>query len=59
MEHMTFMQKETTEQVKMEIGPIQVRVAEAYHRDAGKGIARIDVDLMKRLGLENGDENRT
>jgi len=51
---MTFMQKETTEQVKMEIGPIQVRVAEAYHRDAGKGIARIDVDLMKRLGLENG-----
>jgi transitional endoplasmic reticulum ATPase len=52
MEHMTFAQKEMIE--RTEIGQIQVRVAEAYHRDAGKGIARIDVGLMKRLGLENG-----
>lgn len=53
MEHMTFAQKEMIERTE-EIGQIQVRVAEAYHRDAGKGIARIDVGLMKRLGLENG-----
>ncbi len=32
-----------------------LRVVEAYHRDAGKGIARIDPDAMKKLEIENGD----
>jgi len=30
-------------------------VAEAYHRDAGKSIARISLDIINRLGLKNGD----
>lgn len=33
---------------------LQLRVAEAYHKDAGKGIARIGVSAMTQLGLENG-----
>jgi len=33
---------------------IPLRVAEAYHRDAGKGVARINVGIMTGLGLENG-----
>ncbi|MCS3923131.1 CDC48 family AAA ATPase [Methanosalsum natronophilum] len=32
-----------------------VRVAEAYHRDVGRGIAKIDPELMQRLGLMSGD----
>ncbi|AEH60259.1 AAA family ATPase, CDC48 subfamily [Methanosalsum zhilinae DSM 4017] len=32
-----------------------VRVAEAYHRDVGRGIAKIDPDLMQRQGLVSGD----
>lgn len=32
---------------------VQLRVAEAYHRDAGKGVARINVGLMGQLGLES------
>lgn len=48
---MTFAQRE---QPEIEIRPIHIRVAEAYHRDAGKGIARIAVSLMKGLGLESG-----
>ncbi|HSD58945.1 MAG TPA: AAA family ATPase, partial [Methanotrichaceae archaeon] len=61
MEHMTSEQKEMADQVETadqvkaeETGPVQLRVAEAYHRDAGKGIARIDTELMKHLGLDNG-----
>ncbi|HOK58429.1 MAG TPA: CDC48 family AAA ATPase [Methanothrix sp.] len=34
---------------------IVLRVAEAYHRDAGKSIARISLDIINRLGLKNGD----
>ena len=34
---------------------IILRVAEAHHRDAGRDIARIDRDLMDRMGLSNGD----
>ncbi|NMC10673.1 MAG: CDC48 family AAA ATPase [Methanothrix sp.] len=44
MEHLTI-QTDHTE---------QLRVAEAYHKDAGKGIARIGSSAMARLGLENG-----
>jgi len=32
-----------------------LRVAEAHHRDAGRDIARIDRDLMDRMGLSSGD----
>ncbi|MHC1636107.1 MAG: CDC48 family AAA ATPase [Candidatus Methanospirareceae archaeon] len=32
-----------------------LRVAEAYHRDAGRGIARIDTETMRKLGLVTGD----
>ncbi|MDF2957922.1 MAG: AAA+-type ATPase [Candidatus Alkanophagales archaeon MCA70_species_1] len=32
-----------------------LRVAEAYHRDAGRGIARIDPEVMEELGLISGD----
>jgi transitional endoplasmic reticulum ATPase len=32
-----------------------LRVAEAYHRDAGRGIARIDTETMRTLGLIPGD----
>jgi transitional endoplasmic reticulum ATPase len=34
---------------------ITLRVAEAYHRDAGSGIAKIDRDLMEKLGILSGD----
>jgi len=37
-----------------ESASIPLRVAEAYHRDAGKGVARINVGIMAGLGLENG-----
>ena len=33
----------------------RLRVKEAHHRDAGKGIARIDTAFMRRLGLNRGD----
>ncbi len=34
---------------------ITLRVLEAELRDVGKGIARIDPEVMEELGLENGD----
>jgi len=34
---------------------VTLRVIEAYHRDAGRGIARIDMDTMRQLGLVSGD----
>lgn len=34
--------------------PLQLRVAEAYHKDAGKGVARIGSAAMATLSLENG-----
>ncbi|MDI6888101.1 MAG: CDC48 family AAA ATPase [Methanocellales archaeon] len=34
---------------------LTLRVAEAYHRDAGRGIARIGADVMEKLGLVSGD----
>jgi transitional endoplasmic reticulum ATPase len=58
---MTSAQKETADRVETpdqmtieETGQVQLRVAEAYHRDAGKGVARVDTELMKHLGLGNG-----
>jgi len=33
---------------------LQLRVAEAYHKDAGKGVARIGSDVFASLSLENG-----
>jgi len=32
-----------------------LRVAEAYHRDVGRGIARIDPEVMEKMGLQSGD----
>ncbi len=32
-----------------------LRVAEAHHRDAGRDIARIDRDMMEKLGILSGD----
>ncbi|NQE05046.1 VCP-like ATPase [ANME-1 cluster archaeon GoMg1] len=34
---------------------VTLKVAEAYHRDAGRGIARIDADTMRKLGVVSGD----
>ena len=34
---------------------IYLRVAEAYYRDVGRGIARVDPEAMERLGLQSGD----
>ena len=33
---------------------LQLRVAEAYHKDAGKGVARIGAAALTSLSLENG-----
>ncbi len=32
-----------------------LRVAEAYYRDVGRGIARVDPEAMAKLGLQSGD----
>ncbi|MCZ7391986.1 MAG: CDC48 family AAA ATPase [Candidatus Methanoperedens sp.] len=34
---------------------IMLRVAEAYHRDAGSGVAKIERDIMEKLGILSGD----
>ncbi|VVB93166.1 VCP-like ATPase [uncultured archaeon] len=34
---------------------IMLRVAEAHHRDVGRDIARIDRDVMEKLGILSGD----
>ncbi|MCS7130869.1 MAG: AAA family ATPase, partial [Archaeoglobaceae archaeon] len=34
---------------------ITLRVAEAYYRDVGRGIARIDPEVMAKLGIQSGD----
>lgn len=37
------------------IEKMMLRVAEAHHRDVGRDIARIDRDMMEKLGILNGD----
>ncbi len=34
---------------------IVLRVAEAFYRDVGRGIARIDPEVMEKIGLQSGD----
>ncbi len=34
---------------------ITLKVIEAHHRDAGRGIARMDQNMMRELGLDDGD----
>ncbi|OYT34867.1 AAA family ATPase [Archaeoglobales archaeon ex4484_92] len=34
---------------------VVLRVAEAYYRDVGRGIARVDPEVMIKLGLQSGD----
>jgi transitional endoplasmic reticulum ATPase len=48
-------ENEDKENEKAEKWTVALRVAEAYHRDAGRGIARIDGATMKELGLISGD----
>jgi transitional endoplasmic reticulum ATPase len=50
MEHVTSAGQKPEEDA---VESVLLRVAEAYHRDAGKGVARINVGLMHRLGLES------
>ena len=33
----------------------EVTVKEAAHDDAGRGIARVSIEVMKKLGLVSGD----
>jgi transitional endoplasmic reticulum ATPase len=33
----------------------EVTVKEASHDDAGRGIARVSIEVMKKLGLVSGD----
>ena len=44
-----------TEQNKHQKQPLKLRVAEAMQDDAYKGIARIDFDIMRQLGIKRGD----
>jgi len=39
----------------MKKNEVELRVVEALQDDAYKGIARIDIDVMKQLGLKRGD----
>ncbi len=39
----------------MKMGKLMVRVLEAEPQDVGKGIGRLDPEIMEKLGLENGD----
>ncbi|MCS7144799.1 MAG: CDC48 family AAA ATPase [Archaeoglobaceae archaeon] len=34
---------------------ITLRVAEAYYRDVGRGIARLDPEIMAKMGIQSGD----
>ena len=34
---------------------VTLKVQEAYHRDVGRGIARIDMETMRNLGMVSGD----
>ncbi len=34
---------------------VALRVGEAYYRDVGRGIARLDPSIMERLGIQSGD----
>ena len=34
---------------------VTLRVQEAYHRDVGRGIARVDMETMRKLGMVSGD----
>jgi transitional endoplasmic reticulum ATPase len=52
MEHLTTTQAKSPVDA---IEPVRLKVTEAYHRDAGKGIARLGLDALNRLGAENGD----
>lgn len=39
----------------VEKNEVTLRIQEAYHRDVGRGIARIDMETMKKLGMVSGD----
>lgn len=54
MEHLTTTRGKSQSDA-IDPDPVKLKVAEAYHRDAGKGIARLGLDALNRLGAENGD----
>jgi transitional endoplasmic reticulum ATPase len=45
---------ESVENMQDDGNSLQLRVAEAYHKDAGKGVARIGAAAMVSLSLDNG-----
>ncbi len=49
MEHITYLQD-----ISASPEVVSIRVAEAYHKDAGKGVARVSTAVMRQLGLDNG-----
>jgi transitional endoplasmic reticulum ATPase len=68
MEHLMSSNKDTIEDEKEEQidtgtgktksaiqSSLQLRVAEAYHKDAGKGVARIGIGAFTSLSIENGN----
>jgi hypothetical protein len=45
----------TIEKEKLPMGSVKLRVAEALQDDAYKGIARVDAETMKEIGVKRGD----
>jgi len=54
MEREEMTSAESVQEVQEGENSVQLRVAEAYHKDAGKGVARIGAAAMASLSLENG-----
>jgi len=55
MEHLTGAETQSKRANAGTVEPIQLKVSEAYHRDAGKGIARLSLEVMNSMGVNNGD----
>ena len=55
MEHLTGAETQSKRANAETVEPIQLKVSEAYHRDAGKGIARLSLEVMNSMGVNNGD----
>jgi transitional endoplasmic reticulum ATPase len=55
MEHLSGSESQSARNDDSSIEPVQLKVTEAYHRDAGKGIARLSPKVMNSMGLDNGD----
>src|SRR5260370_40699266 len=40
----------------MAVRTVQLKVAEAHPRDVGRGIARVDPEIMEKLGIDDSGE---